>query len=431
MKSGVAVLVLSLAAAATARAQLAERGVFVANNGNLEGSVSVMTFNLAGNPVFRSKYVTGLRPNTQVYEPGTNAYGISLTPDGAVLCVSHATSSTTTEQLTFLRVNADATLSLIAIRATPDSPLEVRWLSNDVLAATRTRTSGANEVVVYRFDRDTGSLSEIDRESVGTFCSYLAVAPSRQFLYAPDSTGLTLYAFRIEPDGTLTSAGSTPTAPTYCLGPGISPDGAYLYGGGGISNSGNKIVGFRLAPDTGSATPLPDAPYVSAGQSPKQVVVTDDGTFALAAHGTDATVKMFLIDHATGSLQSVGAGFDVGLQGTLGSVETMSDLVLVTDNSTATDGLMGLYSFRILPIGVLEPTGSIQSTQGTAPQKMAVWNPPRCPADFDGNGQVDFFDYLDFASAFSAESERADFDHNGQIDFFDYLDFVEAFGEGC
>jgi hypothetical protein len=50
-----------------------------------------------------------------------------------------------------------------------------------------------------------------------------------------------------------------------------------------------------------------------------------------------------------------------------------------------------------------------------------------CMVDFDGNGQVDFFDYLDFTAAFAAEDGRADYDDNGQIDFFDYLDFMNAF----
>jgi hypothetical protein len=51
-------------------------------------------------------------------------------------------------------------------------------------------------------------------------------------------------------------------------------------------------------------------------------------------------------------------------------------------------------------------------------------------ADFDGNGTVNFFDYLDFVQAFSEDDPSADFDGNGTVDFFDYLDFVEAFGEG-
>jgi hypothetical protein len=54
-----------------------------------------------------------------------------------------------------------------------------------------------------------------------------------------------------------------------------------------------------------------------------------------------------------------------------------------------------------------------------------------CPADFNGDNQVDFFDYLDFAAAFDAEDPSADFNGDNQIDFFDYLDFAAAFDLGC
>jgi hypothetical protein len=55
----------------------------------------------------------------------------------------------------------------------------------------------------------------------------------------------------------------------------------------------------------------------------------------------------------------------------------------------------------------------------------------RCPADFNLDGQVDFFDYLDFAAAFDAEDAAADFNSDDQVDFFDYLDFAAAFDAGC
>ncbi len=54
-----------------------------------------------------------------------------------------------------------------------------------------------------------------------------------------------------------------------------------------------------------------------------------------------------------------------------------------------------------------------------------------CRADFNGDGEVDFFDYLDFVDAFSAGLDAADFNHDEVIDFFDYLDFVDAFSAGC
>jgi hypothetical protein len=56
---------------------------------------------------------------------------------------------------------------------------------------------------------------------------------------------------------------------------------------------------------------------------------------------------------------------------------------------------------------------------------------PPCPADFNGDNQVDFFDYLDFVAAFDAEDPAADFNGDNQVDFFDYLDFAAAFDVGC
>lgn len=54
-----------------------------------------------------------------------------------------------------------------------------------------------------------------------------------------------------------------------------------------------------------------------------------------------------------------------------------------------------------------------------------------CPADFDHDGTLDFFDYLDFVSVFAGQGSSSDFNHDGITDFFDYLDFVQAFSAGC
>ncbi len=54
-----------------------------------------------------------------------------------------------------------------------------------------------------------------------------------------------------------------------------------------------------------------------------------------------------------------------------------------------------------------------------------------CAADFNCDGTVDFFDYLDFVDAFSSLEDNADFNGDSIVDFFDYLDFVDAFSVGC
>ncbi len=66
--------------------------------------------------------------------------------------------------------------------------------------------------------------------------------------------------------------------------------------------------------------------------------------------------------------------------------------------------------------------GSVTSS----PASLAV-----CLGNFNCDGAVDFFDYLDFVGAFAAQSPSSEFNQDGVIDFFDYLDFVQAFTEGC
>ncbi len=56
---------------------------------------------------------------------------------------------------------------------------------------------------------------------------------------------------------------------------------------------------------------------------------------------------------------------------------------------------------------------------------------PACPADFNDDGVLDLFDYLDFVEAFAANLPSADYNNDFVIDFFDYLDFIDAFSLGC
>ncbi|MDX2145994.1 MAG: hypothetical protein SFZ23_00600 [Planctomycetota bacterium] len=53
------------------------------------------------------------------------------------------------------------------------------------------------------------------------------------------------------------------------------------------------------------------------------------------------------------------------------------------------------------------------------------------PADYNRDGTVDFFDYLDFAEDSGAEDPAADFNADGSVDFFDYLDFAERYSNEC
>jgi hypothetical protein len=78
-------------------------------------------------------------------------------------------------------------------------------------------------------------------------------------------------------------------------------------------------------------------------------------------------------------------------------------------------------------------TGSIVEA-GVDDVQCVVRGCPPDPADFNGDGSVDFFDYDDFVLCFeeiTCPPERtADFNNDGSVDFFDYDDFVRAFEGG-
>ena len=58
-----------------------------------------------------------------------------------------------------------------------------------------------------------------------------------------------------------------------------------------------------------------------------------------------------------------------------------------------------------------------------------------CPADFNEDGFLDFFDYDDYVACFETGAcpagKTADFNGDQFADFFDYDDFVTAFETGC
>lgn len=54
-----------------------------------------------------------------------------------------------------------------------------------------------------------------------------------------------------------------------------------------------------------------------------------------------------------------------------------------------------------------------------------------CQADLNGDGLVDFGDYLDFLNLFDAGDLSVDYNADGLVDFGDYLEFLNLFDAGC
>ncbi|MGE3181528.1 MAG: hypothetical protein AB7N71_07855 [Phycisphaerae bacterium] len=355
-----------------ASAQSTSRAVFVVHNGNLEGSVTAFRINSDASLDFVNRVITGSRPTSTQPCSGCNAYEASLSPSGKYLATSHP--SGTLDGVTIFEVAADATITQIfrlELDTSVGGPLDLVWMSEDLLAVTRLDTT-PDRIAVYAWNPGTPSLSQLGIALNGNGLSYLLVDHEYSTLYANSSSDRTVAAYDIGAAGGLSLIEAESTGTPFPLELAITPDDAFVYAAGGISNGGDKVMGFSRQPD-GSLDGLPGTPFVSPGASPSNVFASGDGEYLLVGHGTDATVRVLDIDTATGALTDTGFMFDVGGQGTLGDVAALDDLVFVTDNSTSSDGVRGLYVFKLGPDGALDQVGPLYDTGGIAPRSIAVW----------------------------------------------------------
>lgn len=77
--------------------------------------------------------------------------------------------------------------------------------------------------------------------------------------------------------------------------------------------------------------------------------------------------------------------------------------------------------------------GRFTQSSGSPTDYTAVWKgcPGLCLADFDGDGVLTLFDFLEFSNAFHVGDPRADFDGDGRYTLFDFLLFSNEFDAGC
>ncbi len=414
-----------LAAAAPVFGQAEQTTVFVSNNGNLRGGVTSFFIDSDGSLIHPQYLETGQRDSLSDPCPGCNAYSMAISPNGKYLVMGHPSSDIHPRHISIIRVHADASLELVGLWPVVGSPLDVAWLSNEHIAVTV--PSGVNNGFrVHQFDEDANTLVQIDIEITNGFTGYFAVDHANQRLFT-ERTGQ-LYSYEIKPDGTVDLVDSM-AMPTYTLGLGLSPDGSHLYAGAGISGGGNAIPGILIG-ETGMLHLMPDSPFTSPGASPKQVVVADNNPFAIAGHGTDATVRTFFIDQESGALAPTGHFFDVGLQGSLGNVGTMGDLVFFTDNTTAIDGIRGVYSFTLGPDGSLTQNGDVADTLGIAPRDVVTWTVATCAADLSGDGSVGVPDLLALLGEWgNCPGCDSDLDGDGSVGVPDLLALLADWGE--
>lgn len=417
-------------AASVVSAQSSTPMVFVSNNGNLEGSVTALRIEPDGSLDLVNRVITGTRTSTSLPCAGCNAYSVAVSPDGRFVAASHAAGDAPLpDGISIFEVAADGSiaLSLLYPLYNLGSPLDILWVSETHIAVTRTNLSGGSQVATYRFNPATPSLTFVDVEAAGSFSTALDFDAGGRFLYAQDSTGYRVYGYAVSTSGQLTPTGNASSASVYPLGIGLAPDGSRLYGGGGISSGSHAICGFSL--EAGVPSLMPQSPFYSPGTSPKQVVVEGSGAFAFAAHGTDATIRTFSVDPRNGGLVATGGSYDVGVQGSLGEIASLGELLFATDRDTIGDGRRGVGSFAILDNGSLLPIGGFVDTEGITPNGVAAWAPgaPPCPADLNGDGIVNASDLADLLASWNGRGS-ADLDGDGTVGPADLAQLLASWG---
>jgi 6-phosphogluconolactonase len=162
---------------------------------------------------------------------------------------------------------------------------------------------GADQVFVYRFDAQTGTLARAASAALppGSGPRHLAWSPDGKYVYLVAELTAMIYEFRWNAPN-LTPIASVSMLPAGYTGPKsgaeimVHPDGKFLY----ASNRGHDSIAiFRIAAE-GKLESAGEVP--SGGKTPRNFTIDPSGKYLLAANQDSGTVVVFRIDPATGAL---------------------------------------------------------------------------------------------------------------------------------
>jgi 6-phosphogluconolactonase len=176
---------------------------------------------------------------------------------------------------------------------------------------------GLDEVVTYRFDSTTGSLTPNKPPFVkldpGSGPRHLAFHPNGKFAYVLSEVKSTVTALAYDAKNgsftTLQTLGTLPkdfTAHNDTAEIVVHPSGKFLY----ASNRGHdSIAVFAIDAVKGTLTPAGD--FSTKGKTPRNFALDPTGNFLLAANQESNNIVVFRIDRGTGALAPTGQVADV------------------------------------------------------------------------------------------------------------------------
>ncbi len=176
---------------------------------------------------------------------------------------------------------------------------------------------GLDEVFVYRFDAEKGTLAPDDppfaKVNPGSGPRHFAFHPSGKFGYAINELQSTVTVFSYDPaSGALRTLQTISALPpdfkgeSYAAEVVAHPSGKFLYG----SNRGyDSIAVFAINTRKGTLTPVD---YVlTLGKSPRNFAIDPTGSYLFAANSGSDNIVVFRIDPNNGRLTQTGQVLEV------------------------------------------------------------------------------------------------------------------------
>ncbi|MCL4221481.1 MAG: hypothetical protein KJZ65_08920 [Phycisphaerales bacterium] len=122
----------------------------------------------------------------------------------------------------------------------------------------------------------------------------------------------------------------------------------------------------------------------------------------------------------------------------VGSINETFNLADFSPFETDFAGSVGVSGDTVTLSGSIEFSGSSEIMTGVTMSIVGTLTidasgpvPEDCPADWNADGTLDFFDVQGFLAAFSAGDQRADLVDDNLFNFFDVQAFLAAFSAGC
>ncbi len=176
---------------------------------------------------------------------------------------------------------------------------------------------GLDELLVYRFDAKTGSLTPHDpryaKLDPGAGPRHLAFHPSGKFSYVVNELQSTVTTFSYDADrGTFHKLGSVSTLPKNFSGTNdtaeihVHPNGKFLF----ASNRGHdSIVVFAIDRKSGALALVDHFP--TGGETPRNFEIDPTGKVLFVANQDTNSIVLFRIDPDTGRLSRTGQTLEV------------------------------------------------------------------------------------------------------------------------